>query len=638
MTDEISADIQVLTGMLENGESQEIMEYCGRRLGEGSTNPYVFLAMGMVSYYNDDPGLAIQLMERGLALNPDCRELVDGLAGVCTRIGRLTDGLYYGKLAVCLKPRPDAAALLPNRMASYMDGIRNVGISHHSTNAEAAFQLGLFEEALVQAEKHLRIHADDVECMMIAARTLLALRRPSAAASMLRAALHHKPAEPWLHALLGEALMGEVRHGAALVHQRLAWELAGDDDKLRAHLAGTLALQSGAGLPGAGTLADAYIAEREAPARRVRANVESRSVPQFGVMWDQVYDSPLAQCVAPAMRQMPNTVLYTLNPRHDHMTESMRTSVMRPRPSINIDDATLGRIVGGDQAACLINLCAPSEHARFPVFKGEKVPLVVHWVTFPMCDRIPGADLVLSDAETMQIDQRNYGADKVVEVRSLLAFEYPQSLGAEDEILDLPRNTRGFTMFGVHGEPSRFNEASVALWSRVLWAVPGSHLLIGGHDTWEDELIEWALAAFAEYGMAGRVHFQQPVGLTAGSPGRAFCHMVDVVLDTLPVAGVVETATDLWMGVPVVSLRSDCRAGRVGASILRAAGCPEWIGDDEAQYVEIAARLAGDPGLGEIRAELRARVLASLLADPGALGKEIALKLEAILARRQRTS
>jgi predicted O-linked N-acetylglucosamine transferase (SPINDLY family) len=259
-------------------------------------------------------------------------------------------------------------------------------------------------------------------------------------------------------------------------------------------------------------------------------------------------------------------------------------------------------------------------------------------VTFPVCDQLPGAELVLSDAETLEIDQRNYGAQKVVEMTRLLAFEYPQSLGAEDEILDLPRNTRGFPMFGVHGDPSRFNDASVALWSRVLCAVPRSRLLIGGRDQWEDELTEWALAAFAEYGLANRVHFQEPVEQLGMTPARAFCHMVDVVLDTMPVAGINETATDLWMGVPVVTLRSDCRAGRIGASILRAAGCSEWIAGSEAQYVEIAAGLATSAGLGAIRMELRDRVLASSLADPQGLGKEMALKIDAILKQRRKRS
>ncbi|KIL97224.1 TPR domain protein putative component of TonB system [Paramagnetospirillum magnetotacticum MS-1] len=637
MTDEITADIQALSGMIENELSEEILEYCRRRLGEGSTNPYVFLAMGMISFYSGDPGLAIQLMERGLTHNPDCRELVDGLAAVCTRIGRLTDGLYYGKLAVCLKPRPDAAALLPNNMASYMEAIRNVNISHHATNAEAALQLGMLDEALLQAQKHLRVHSDDVDCMMVAARTLLALGRPSAASAMLRAALHHKPADPWLHALMGEALMGEVRHSAALAHQKLAWDLSEGDEKLRAHLAGTLVFQSDLCRPAANAIIDAYLAEREAPLRRVKADIDADTT-LFGVMWDQVYDSPLIQCVAPVTRNIPNVVLYGLNPRQDHMSEVMRSAAMRPRQSTNIDDATLGRIVGGDKIGCLINLCAPADHARFPVFKGERVPLVVHWVTWPVCDRIPGAALVISDAETLEIDARNYGPDQVLEVSRLLAFDFPKSLGAEDEILDLPRNTRGFAMFGVHGDPARFNDASVALWSRVLCAVPGSRLLIGGRDTWEEELTDWALAAFAEYGVANRVHFQEPVEQAGMSAARAFNHMVDVVLDTVPVTGAAETATDLWMGVPVVTLRSDCRAGRVGASILRAAGCDQWIAGSEAEYVEKAATLAMDPRLGAIRAELRDRVLASSLATPETLGTEIAMKLDTILARRRARS
>lgn len=637
MTDEISADIKVLGDLIEAGATEGILEYCGRRFAEGSTNPYLFLAMGMVSFFNDDAGLAIQVMERGHALNPDCRELVDGLAAVHTRLGRLTDGLYYGKLAVCLTARPDTEVLLPAQMASYMAALRNVSISHHATNAEAAYQLGMLEEARVQAERHLRIHPDDVDCMVTSARTLLALARPSAAAAMLRAALHHRRDDPRLHALLGEALMAQGRHASALAHQRLAWERAGDaenEDKLRAQLAGALTLQSDLGLAGARAVTDAYVEDREAPRRRVKAEI-TLEAPLTGVMWDQVHQGPLMDCVLPVARKLSKLVLYILNPNQDPMTEALRAVVLRARRSVAIDDATMGRIVGGDQVGCLINLCAPSEHARFPVFKGERPPVVVHWITYPMCDRLPGATLVLSDAETAPVDRRTYGDDKVVELSTLLAFDFPRSLAAEDEVLELPRNTRGYVMFGVHGESSRFTEETAALWARVLWAVRGSRLLIGGRDDWEPELAEWVLETFAEYGLANRVHLQEPVEDKSVSPARVFAHMVDVVLDTSPVNGIHETAMDLWMGLPVVTLRGDRRVGRTGASVLRAAGRPDWIADTPGQYVEIAARLALASDLGGLRASLRGQVLASPLADPAALGVEIAGRLaEAVAALR----
>lgn len=634
MTDDITTDIQRLTALIEAEDTSGILEYCRGRFAEGSTNPYLYLAMGMVSFFNDDAGLALQLLERAHALNPDCREVVDALAAVHTRLGRLTDGLYYGKLAVCLKARPDTQVLLPANMASYMTALRSVTVSPHATNAEAALQLGLFEEARVQAEKHLRIHPDDVDCMAVAARTLLALGRPFAAGAMLRAALHHKFDDPRLHALLGEALMGQSRHAAALPHQKVALARAEDDDSLRARIMGALARQSEVCRPAARALTEEYVADREAPRRRVKSEITLAS-PLTAVMWDQVHQGPLVDCVLPVLRRLNRSVLYILNPRHDPMTEALQTSALRARQSVNIDDATLGRIVTGDQAGFLINLCAPAEHARFPAFEGKAPTLVVHWITNPMIDHLPGAEAVLSDPETRAVDVRTYGEERVIELSTLTAFDFPHSLAPDEEVLDLPRNSRGYVMFGVHGDPSRFTDETVALWARVLWTVRGSRLLIGGRDDWEPELAEWVLETFAEYGLANRVHLQEPVEDKTVSPARVFNHMVDVVLDSIPVNGLHDTVMDLWMGVPVVTLRGEGRAGRVGASILRAAGCADWIADTPTRYVEIAAGLAADVGLGALRSGLRARVLASPLADPAALGGEISAKLTAVVAARR---
>jgi len=68
------------------------------------------------------------------------------------------------------------------------------------------------------------------------------------------------------------------------------------------------------------------------------------------------------------------------------------------------------------------------------------------------------------------------------------------------------------------------------------------------------------------------------------------------------------------MGVPVVSLRGDRRCARVGASLLTAAGFPEWIADSPGQYVHIARSLAQDAArLTELRLQLREHVAKSRL-------------------------
>jgi len=78
------------------------------------------------------------------------------------------------------------------------------------------------------------------------------------------------------------------------------------------------------------------------------------------------------------------------------------------------------------------------------------------------------------------------------------------------------------------------------------------------------------------------------------------------------------------MGVPVVTLRGDRHAGRVGASLLTQVQLPDLIAGTLAEYVEIAAALAHNPArLGDLRSSLRSRVAASPLCDAPAFARNI---------------
>ena len=70
------------------------------------------------------------------------------------------------------------------------------------------------------------------------------------------------------------------------------------------------------------------------------------------------------------------------------------------------------------------------------------------------------------------------------------------------------------------------------------------------------------------------------------------------------------------MGVPTLSVAGDRLLSRQGASLLSAAGLPEWVAQSQAQYVDKAIALAGDlPKLARLRAGLREQVLVSALFD-----------------------
>ena len=91
---------------------------------------------------------------------------------------------------------------------------------------------------------------------------------------------------------------------------------------------------------------------------------------------------------------------------------------------------------------------------------------------------------------------------------------------------------------------------------------------------------------------------------------------MDIGLDPFPYNGTTTTCEALWMGVPVITLRGNRHAGRVGASLLTRVGLQELIAENAAQYVEIGTQLAKDlDGLSKLKNSLRARMQASPLCD-----------------------
>jgi predicted O-linked N-acetylglucosamine transferase (SPINDLY family) len=106
----------------------------------------------------------------------------------------------------------------------------------------------------------------------------------------------------------------------------------------------------------------------------------------------------------------------------------------------------------------------------------------------------------------------------------------------------------------------------------------------------------------------------------------ALYHQVDIALDPFPYNGTTTTCEALWMGVPVVTLRGDRHAGRVGASLLSQIGLTDWIANSVEEYLKIAVTLARNPGvLDEFRHSLRPSIAASPLCD----GSAFARKMEA---------
>jgi len=93
-------------------------------------------------------------------------------------------------------------------------------------------------------------------------------------------------------------------------------------------------------------------------------------------------------------------------------------------------------------------------------------------------------------------------------------------------------------------------------------------------------------------------------------------HMMDLSLDTFPYAGTTTTCEALWMGVPVITLTGKSHANNVGASLLSAIGCGEWIANTKEAYIRKAVELASDTEALKLwRTTLREKMKASTLCN-----------------------
>jgi predicted O-linked N-acetylglucosamine transferase (SPINDLY family) len=178
-------------------------------------------------------------------------------------------------------------------------------------------------------------------------------------------------------------------------------------------------------------------------------------------------------------------------------------------------------------------------------------------------------------------------------------------LTSEPEPGELPAKANVHITFGCLNNFCKINDATLALWSQCLDRVPGSRLLLlcppGSHRQ----------RVFDRLGE--RVEFS---AFLPRSDYLRLYQRIDVGLDTFPYNGHTTSLDSFWMGVPVITRVGQTVVGRAGWSQLCNLGLKELAANDDAEFVRIAAELAGNLSrLAELRSTLRSRMQQSPLMD-----------------------
>ena len=296
----------------------------------------------------------------------------------------------------------------------------------------------------------------------------------------------------------------------------------------------------------------------------------------------------------------------------DIVTDRYRTYFAHWRDTKDISDEQLAALIRHDQIDVLIDIAGHTKGHRLGVFARKPAPVSLHWLDSGYTTGLTAIDYYLGDAAITPV-----GCEPLF---SETPWRLPRtsgvyrSKGNMGPVNVLPALERGYVTFGTLTRAIRLNQRLIAAWARLLQRVPGAHLVINSGNFSQPEARELWLQRFEALGIA-----RDRLEIGFQSPPWDVLRGIDIALDCFPQNSGTTLFESLYMGLPFVSLAGTPSMGTLGASVLTAAGHPEWIAYSEDEYVDKLVALACDlPALAATRAGLRQEMQASALMDePG---------------------
>jgi predicted O-linked N-acetylglucosamine transferase (SPINDLY family) len=258
-----------------------------------------------------------------------------------------------------------------------------------------------------------------------------------------------------------------------------------------------------------------------------------------------------------------------------------------------------------------IDLSGHTHGTRIGAFERRPAPVQAAWLGFPGTAGAREMDFILGDAIVTPAGHQDFYDEKIAPLPgSFFPCDGSKTAGAPPSRAEagLPENAFVFCCFNRNW---KISQATFDIWLRLLHQVPGSVLWLRAYTPSSNA----ALQKHAQQSGIdpGRLIFAPRVPLDVHLARHA---LADLFLDTSPYGAHATAADALWAGLPVLTQIGEVFAGRVGASLLTAAGLPELIANTPQEYEAAALALACDPvRLKLLREKLAANRATSPLFD-----------------------
>jgi len=288
-------------------------------------------------------------------------------------------------------------------------------------------------------------------------------------------------------------------------------------------------------------------------------------------------------------------------------------------------DAEVARRIRDDGVDVLVDLKGYTLHARPAIVALRPAPVQVSYLGFPGTMGAGFVDYLVTDPIVTPPAMADAFAEKLAFMpQCYQPNDRQREVGPTPARADCGLPPQGF-VFCCFNNTYKIRPEVFEVWCRLLAAVPGSVL-------WLLASNPQAVANLQREAQRRGIDPQRLVFAPMVAPAANLARLAhaDLFLDTLPINAHTTASDALWAGVPLVTCAGDSFVARVAASLLHAAGLPQLVATDLAQYESIALRVARDPGEA---AALRRQLLATRLQAPLFDSERYARAFERLLER-----
>lgn len=578
-------------------------------------NPVVLANLGAALLASGRPEFAAPYLRRVIALAPDAPEPLHTFADACRSGQRHAEALDLDRRALAIRP-------------GFAEALNGLGLTFRRLD-RVGEAIACFARATEFARDYAEAHNN-----LGNARHLD--RQLAPAAASYRRAIALKPAEGAAHANLGHARMDLGDVTAAIVCYRRAIAVAPGNAAWHTSLIFALDYAPGLGFAEQQAERRHWHRRHALPLMPSRPDHPNTRDPErrlkLGFVSADFREHSAASVFGPVLRRLDRgrfeIVCYSGVIREDDVTRSFRRPGDGWRPIRDLPPAEVARQIRADSIDILIDLAGHSAGNQLLAFAAKPAPVQVSAWGQATGTGLAAMDYFFADPVYVPGDARPLFAERIYDLPCLITFELPEDA---PDVAPPPAAAAPFT-FGCFNRTSKIAEDAIAAWARILALAPGTRLLMKDPGFDEAEARARIASLFARHGIAAdRIEMR---GRTPRRQHLASFADVDLALDPFPYNGGVSTLEALYMGVPVLALAGASATGRLGASILTAAGLPSWLAADVEDYVAKAVGATRRPGeLAAIRPTLRRQLASSAVGDADAYTRAVEAAFRTIWRR-----